>query len=131
MTSSFCCVRCAENFDIEYEAPLTPLAKCDYCTCSPSFPEVQLALTAKWDRSLVLDRPRSASEPIAPAGDTLTAAEVETIYRFPSRQAVYAAVRRGDIPVQRLGKRRMRFSRRAIEAAMAAKAKPNPHDSKP
>jgi len=42
--------------------------------------------------------------------------EAQVHLRLPSRKALYHAVRRGDIPVHRLGKRRLRFSRAELDA---------------
>jgi len=41
----------------------------------------------------------------------LTAEEAVAYLGLPSRKALYQAVRRGQVPVHRLGQRRMRFSR--------------------
>jgi excisionase family DNA binding protein len=37
---------------------------------------------------------------------------------FPSRKALYQAVRRGQVPVHRLGKRRMRFRRSELDRVL-------------
>jgi excisionase family DNA binding protein len=39
---------------------------------------------------------------------------------FPSRKALYHAVRRGQIPAHRLGKRRLRFNRAELDHFLAA-----------
>lgn len=46
----------------------------------------------------------------------LTAAEAAAYLRFPSTKALYQAVRRGLVPVHRLG-RRLRFLRSELDVA--------------
>jgi excisionase family DNA binding protein len=48
----------------------------------------------------------------------LTADEAVAYLGLPSRKALYQAVRRGQLPVHRLGKRRMRFSRAELDRAL-------------
>lgn len=47
----------------------------------------------------------------------LTADEAATYLGFPSRRALYMAIRRGQVPVHRLG-RRMRFDARELDEAL-------------
>lgn len=47
----------------------------------------------------------------------LTAAEAATYLGLPSRRALYMAIRRGQVPVHRLG-RRMRFDARELDEAL-------------
>ncbi len=49
----------------------------------------------------------------------LTADEAVVYLGLPSRKALYQAVRRGQLPVHRLGKRRMRFSRPELDEALS------------
>jgi len=39
--------------------------------------------------------------------------------RLPSRRALYAAVRRGQVPAHRLGERRLRFHRAELDTFLA------------
>lgn len=39
--------------------------------------------------------------------------------RLPSRRALYAAVRRGQVPAHRLGHRRLRFHRAELDTFLA------------
>jgi len=48
----------------------------------------------------------------------LTAEEAVAYLGLPSRKALYQAVRRGQVPVHRLGQRRMRFSRAELDEAL-------------
>jgi excisionase family DNA binding protein len=48
----------------------------------------------------------------------LTADEACSYLGLGSRKALYQAVRRGDVPVHRLGKRRMRFHRRELDQVL-------------
>ena len=73
-------------------------------------------------------------EPVAPNAaataraerttDWLTADEAFAFVGLPSRRALYMAVRRGQIPVHRLG-RRMRFSARELDDTLR-RAGPRP-----
>ena len=47
----------------------------------------------------------------------LTADEAARYLGLPSRRALYMAIRRGQVPVHRLG-RRMRFDARELDAAL-------------
>lgn len=47
----------------------------------------------------------------------LTADEAAAYLGLPSRRALYMAIRRGQVPVHRLG-RRMRFDARELDAAL-------------
>ncbi len=51
----------------------------------------------------------------------LTALQATTYLGFPSRRALYMAVRRGQVPVHRLG-RRLRFAARDLDAALTGQA---------
>jgi len=48
----------------------------------------------------------------------LTADDVAEYLGLPSRQAVYQAVRRGEVPAHRLGRRRLRFRRDELDRAL-------------
>jgi excisionase family DNA binding protein len=48
----------------------------------------------------------------------LNAAEAAVYLSLPSVRALYQAVRRGQVKCHRLGPRRMRFSRRELDAAL-------------
>jgi excisionase family DNA binding protein len=57
---------------------------------------------------------REATSPESPS--PWMDADAATAYLgFPSRKALYQAVRRGHIPVHRIGKRRMRFNRAELD----------------
>lgn len=49
--------------------------------------------------------------------DWLTADEAMTYLGFPSRKALYQAIRRGQVPVHRLG-RRLRFHRPELDRVL-------------
>jgi excisionase family DNA binding protein len=49
----------------------------------------------------------------------LTADEATTYLRFPSRDALYQAVHRGQVPVRRIG-RRLRFRRSELDGHLKA-----------
>ncbi len=49
----------------------------------------------------------------------LTADEAVAYLRFPSRDALYQAVSRGQLPVHRMG-RRLRFRRPELDAKLSA-----------
>ena len=51
------------------------------------------------------------------AAGWLTAAEAAYYLGFPSRRALYMAIRRGQVPVHRLG-RRMRFDARELDESL-------------
>jgi excisionase family DNA binding protein len=53
-----------------------------------------------------------------PSERWLTAEEAVAYLGLPSRKALYQAVRRGQLPVHRLGKRRMRFSRAELDLTL-------------
>ena len=53
----------------------------------------------------------------APLGEWLSADEAYRYLRLPSRKALYQAVRRGQVPVHRLG-RRMRFKRSELDQVL-------------
>lgn len=55
-----------------------------------------------------------------PAGPWLDADQAWVHAGFSSRKALYHAVRRGQIPAHRLGKRRLRFSKAELDAYLAA-----------
>ena len=60
-----------------------------------------------------------ATQPGSPwPREWLTADEARSYLGFGSRKALYQAVRRGDVPVHRLGKRRMRFHRRELDQVL-------------
>lgn len=61
---------------------------------------------------------RRSSPTTAPVDRWLTAEEAVTYLGLPSRKALYQAVRRGQVPVHRLGQRRMRFSRAELDQAL-------------
>ncbi len=48
----------------------------------------------------------------------LNAAAAVAYLGLESRKALYQAVRRGDVPAHRLGKRRMRFHRAELDEAL-------------
>jgi len=51
--------------------------------------------------------------------DWLTADEAVAYLRFPSRDALYQAVHRGQLPAHRIG-RRLRFRRSELDARLKA-----------
>lgn len=56
--------------------------------------------------------------PSALARVWLTADDVAEYLGLPSRQAVYQAVRRGEVPAHRLGRRRLRFRRDELDRTL-------------
>jgi len=56
---------------------------------------------------------------ITMSSEWLTANETVEYLRFPSRDALYQAVQRGQIPAHRLG-RRLRFRRAELDAHLRA-----------
>lgn len=59
------------------------------------------------------------STPTPLTSEWLTADEATTYLRFPSRDALYQAVHRGQIPARRIG-RRLRFRRAELDALLRA-----------
>ncbi len=53
----------------------------------------------------------------APHSGWLTAEQATAYLGLPSRRALYMAIRRGQVPVHRLG-RRMRFDARELDGAL-------------
>ena len=53
------------------------------------------------------------------AGPWLTTDQAAQYLGLPSRKALYQAVRRGQVPVHRLGPRRMRFHRDELDRLLA------------
>ncbi len=51
----------------------------------------------------------------------LDASEAAQYLGFRTRKALYQAVRRGHVPVHRLGPRRMRFNRAELDALLMRK----------
>lgn len=58
----------------------------------------------------------------------LTADDVAEYLGLPSRQAVYQAVRRGEVPAHRLGRRRLRFRRDELDRTLERGRMFNPLD---
>jgi excisionase family DNA binding protein len=54
---------------------------------------------------------------VARTAGWLTAGEAASYLGLPSRRALYMAIRRGQVPVHRLG-RRMRFDARELDEAL-------------
>jgi excisionase family DNA binding protein len=54
-------------------------------------------------------------------GPWLTTDQAVQYLALPSRKALYQAVRRGQVPVHRLGLRRMRFSRVELDELLTRK----------
>ncbi len=52
---------------------------------------------------------------VQPATVWLSVDETVEYLAFKSRKALYQAVRRGDVPAHRLGKRRLRFNRPELD----------------
>ena len=65
------------------------------------------------------ERETRASTASTPLGPWLTAAEAAKYLGLPSQRAVYQAVRRGQLPAHRLG-RRLRFHLRDLDGCMQA-----------
>lgn len=68
---------------------------------------------------------RGRGGPMAPAMTTeptwLNTEQAVAYLSLPSRKALYQAVRRGQIPVHRLGPRRMRFRRVELDSIISGK----------
>ena len=56
--------------------------------------------------------------PSRPGAVWLSSHEAVRYLVLSSRKALYQAVRRGDIPVHRLGKRRLRFNRHELDQVL-------------
>jgi len=56
-----------------------------------------------------------------PTGPWLTALEAAGYLGLPSRKALYDAIRRGQVPVHHLGKRRMRFHRAELDQVLLSR----------
>lgn len=111
------CFRCALLKDVEYHPASRPDVHCGSCgeianACAVLRIEVQALREAL---SSVLAPPSGAG-----AGEAkMTPAEAAAYLKLPSVRALYQAVRRGQVPVHRLGSRRMRFARADLEAVLA------------
>jgi len=64
------------------------------------------------------DRTPPPAAPIPPTQEWLTATEAVRYLGLPSCKALYQAIRRGQVPTHRLGKRRMRFRRTELDAVL-------------
>lgn len=67
-------------------------------------------------RAGIHDRRRGSGE--GRSGEWLGAGDAARYLGLPSRKALYQAVRRGQITVHRLGKRRMRFRRSELDRVL-------------
>lgn len=63
--------------------------------------------------------PQRESVAVLPPGPWLNPDQALVYLGLPSRKALYQAVRRGQIPAHRLG-RRLRFNRRELDALLSA-----------
>jgi excisionase family DNA binding protein len=69
-----------------------------------------------------VQQPLGAASPTASRvelPDSMTSAEAAAYLRLPSIRALYQAVHRGQVPVRRLGARRMRFDRAELDGLLA------------
>jgi excisionase family DNA binding protein len=63
--------------------------------------------------------PDAATPSAGALGDAMTPKEATEYLRLSSVRALYAAVRKGQVPVHRLGPRRMRFLKAELDAVLA------------
>ena len=60
------------------------------------------------------------THPAAAAGGPWLTGEAAAVYLSLSKKALYQAVRRGQVPVHRLGGKRMRFSQPELDQLLSA-----------
>ena len=61
---------------------------------------------------------QKTTDALSSAQDWLTARDAVDYLKMSSRKALYQAVQRGQVPVHRLGKRRLRFNRAELYRLM-------------
>ncbi len=115
------CPGCAPLFGYVSVPTSITDARCAHCGAPPPVSEALLAEIRELRRELsqrlepAKPDPRSA----VPPPDAMTPKEAFRYLRLSSVRALYAAVRKGQVPVHRLGPRRMRFFRAELDAVLA------------
>jgi excisionase family DNA binding protein len=82
-------------------------------------PQSPLSRTRR-TRSAEVAGPRAAADQGIPQGPWLDADRAWSYLGFSSRKALYHALRRGQIPAHRLGKRRLRFCKAELDAYLSS-----------
>ena len=114
------CGHCSIIAELEYRDPPSVDTHCVQCH-EVANPCAQLRVqVGQLQGELRAIRAEGAKpEPAAvPASDSLTPEEAVAYLRLPSVRALYQAIRRGQVPVHRVG-RRMRFQRAELDAVLA------------
>ena len=91
------------------------LRRCASRSLDPSTERLRGLSIEAGGASLDLSNRAAQAAPTPARGRWLTAAEATAYLGFPSRRALYMAIRRGQVPTHRLG-RRMRFSVQELDA---------------
>jgi len=76
-------------------------------------------------RTIATTEPRTERRHSSQALEWLGAEQAVRYLGLPSRKALYQAVRRGQVPVHRLGARRMRFRRSELDQALELGRQPS------
>ncbi|WP_242333389.1 helix-turn-helix domain-containing protein [Anaeromyxobacter sp. SG66] len=116
------CLPCAFERDRDYRAPAAPDVHCSACggVANPcELLRVEMKALRGELTAMTSARTADQARPANGEVDTMTAGEAVTYLRLPSIRALYQAVRRGQVPVHRLGSRRMRFYRAELDALLA------------
>lgn len=115
---SYCVGVCEESPG--YSEPRDPDAQCSGCGVRPA-ETVRLRLAVEQLRQQLVgpraERARSNGTERMMEAEWLTAAEAAHHLGL-TRKGLYQAVRRGEVPVHRLGERRMRFKRNELSRVM-------------
>ena len=69
---------------------------------------------------------RKQNDPAPVLGPWLNTEQARDYLGLPSRKALYQAVRRGQVPVHRLGEKRLRFSRSELDQLLQQNRVLNP-----
>jgi excisionase family DNA binding protein len=116
------CLPCAFERDRDFTAPAAPDVHCAACGAVANPCELlRVEMKALRGELAAVTSARTADQALSksPEAETMTAGEAVTYLRLPSIRALYQAVRRGQVPVHRLGSRRMRFYRAELDALLA------------
>lgn len=107
--------------DAEYRAPDRPDIRC--ASCGEAANLCALLRTELRQVHDELRAMRAAPMPASKVGgvgcETMNSAEAAAYLRLPSVRALYQAIRRGRVPVHRIGPRSMRFHRSELDAVLA------------
>lgn len=114
------CLPCALATDLDFRQAPAPDVRCSSCgevanPCALLRNEVR----ALHEELRALRHVAGSAAPrAATPSDSMTPKETAAYLNLPSERAVYMAVRRGQIPAHRLG-RRLRFYRSELDAILA------------